>query len=102
MRVRINNNKPNAAQRKVLRQECIKEFDKLLEDFNRQAAMQVACVLRFEFGFGQERLERFFDRLAEMRAKTTTRYEVEDSEVPDICEIKLRESGIDVEKLFKE
>lgn len=102
MKVRINNNQPNAAQRKALRAECVKEFDKLLDSYNKQVALQVLHILRFDFGFGQERLKRFSDRLAEMQIKTIDRYEATDEEVPDICEIKLRESGIDVDELLKE
>ena len=52
MRVRINNNTPNASQRKALRQECVKEFDKLLALYNRQVALQVLYILRFDYGFG--------------------------------------------------
>lgn len=102
MKVRINNNQPNAAQRKALRAECVKEFDKLLADYNRQVALQVLYILRFDYGFGQERLKRFSDRLAEMQITTIDRYEATDGDVPAICEIKLRESGINVEELLKE
>ena len=102
MRVRINNNQPNAQQRKALRQECVKEFDNLLELYNKQVALQVLYILRFEYGFGQERLKRFSDKLAEMQIKTIGRYECTDGEVPDILEIKLRESGINVDELLKE
>lgn len=101
MKVRINNNKPNAAQRKALRQECEKEFDKLLDLYNRQVALQVMYILRFDFGFGQQRLKQFSDKLAEMQTDTIGRYLVEDEEVPDICEMKLRASGIDVDELLK-
>lgn len=101
MRVRINNNKPNSAQRKALRQECVKEFDKLLGRYNKQVALQVLHILRFDFNFGQERLERFSERLAEMQIKTIDRYEVVDEEIPDICEIQLRDSGIDIEKILE-
>lgn len=102
MKVRINNNQPNSAQRKALRNECVKEFDKLLALYNKQVALQVLYILRFDFNFGQQRLKQFSDRLAEMQTDTIGRYIVEDEEVPDICEIKLRESGIDVDELFKE
>lgn len=102
MRVRINNNQPNAAQRKVLQQECVKEFDKLLELYNRQVGLQVMYILRFDYGFGQQRLKQFSDKLAEMQNDTIGRYLVEDEEVPDICEMKLRDSGIDVDALLKE
>ena len=102
MRVRINSNKPNSAQRRALRKECIKEIDALLGMYNKQVALQVLHILRFDFGFGQERLERFSNKLAEMQIKTLDRYEVEDSDVPDICEIQLRDSGIDIKKILKE
>lgn len=101
MKVRINNNQPTATQRKALRQECVKEFDKLLELYNKQVALQVLYILRFDFGWGQKRLKQFSDKLAEMQIKTIDRYEATDGEVPDICEIKLRESGINIEEIFK-
>ena len=102
MRVRINNNQPTATQRKALKQECVKEFDKLLALYNKQVALQVLYILRFDFGFGQERLKKFADKLAEMQIKTIDRYEVKDGDVPDICEIQLRESGIDLKGILKE
>lgn len=102
MRVRINNNQPTATQRKVLKKECVKEFDKLLDLYNRQVALQVLYILRFKCGYGQKRLKRFSDWLAEMQIKTINRYEAIDGEVPDICEIKLRESGIDLDAILKE
>lgn len=100
MKCRIYNNQPNAAQKKALRAECVKEFDKLLSLYNREVALQVLYILRFDFGFGQERLKKFADRLTEMQNNTAHRYEVKDGEIPDICEIKLRESGIDVDKIL--
>ena len=102
MKVRINNNQPNATQRKALRAECVKEFDKLLADYNRQVALQVLHILRFDFGFGQQRLKQFSDKLAQMQIKTINRYEATDSDVPDICEIQLRDSGINIDELLKE
>ena len=101
MKVRINNNQPNAAQRKALRAECVKEFDKLLELYNKQVALQVLYILRFDYGFGQQRLEQFSKHLAEMQINTIGRYDVIDEEVPNICEIKLRDSGIDVKKILE-
>ena len=93
MKVRINNNQPTSAQRKVLKQECVKEFDKLLADYNRQLALQVLHILRFDFGFGQQRLKQFSDKLAEMQITTIDRYEATDSDVPDICEIQFYKEG---------
>lgn len=101
MKVRINNNQPTATQRKALKAECVKEFDKLLSLYNRQVALQVLYILRFKCGFGQKRLKRFSDWLAKMQIQTIEKYLATDGEVPDICEIKLRESGIDVDELLK-
>lgn len=100
MKVRINN-QPTAKQKAVLRQECIKEFDKLLDMYNRQVALQVLYILRFDYGFGKKRLKEFSDKLAAMQEKTINRYEVTDNDVPDICEIQLRESGIDLSEFLK-
>lgn len=102
MKCRIYKNQPNSAQKKALRAECVKEFDKLLSLYNREVALQVLYILRFDFGFGQERLKKFADRLTEMQNNTVHRYEVKDGEIPDICEIKLRESGINIDELIGE
>ena len=90
----------NSKQMKIVEQECLKEFDRLLEAYNKEAVLQVLYILRFEYGFGQQRLKEFCDKLAVMQSKTVHRYEVKDEEVPDICEIKLRESGIDLSEFI--
>ena len=100
MKVRINRDEPTATQRRALKIEVAKEFDKLLELYNKEVALQVLHILRFDYGFGQERLKKFADRLAEMQIKTIDRYEVTDEEVPNICEIQLKESGIDIKAIL--
>ena len=90
----------NSKQMKIVEQECLKEFDRLLEAYNKEAVLQVLYILRFEYGFGQQRLKEFCDKLVAMQSKTVHRYEVKDEEVPDICEIKLRESGIDLREFI--
>ena len=102
MKVRINNDKPTKQQKKALRQECVKEFDKLLETYNKQVALQVLHILRFKCGYGQKRLKRFSNWLAEMQITTIDKYVATDDEVPDICEIQLRESGINLDEFLKE
>lgn len=101
MKVRINN-QPTSAQRKALKQECVKEFDKLLSLYNKQVALQVLHILHFDFGFGQQRLKKFSDKLASMQIKTIDRYEATDNDVPDICEIQLRDDGINLDEFLKE
>ena len=102
MKARIYNNQLTSAQRQALHQECVKEFSKLLSKYNREVALQVLHILRFDFGFGQERLRRFADKLENMQTKTVDRYEVKNEDIPNICEIQLRESGINLDELLKE
>lgn len=100
MKARIHNNQPNKEQLKVLRQECIKEFNKLLESYNREAALQILHILRFDYGFGQQRLERFAERLKQMQLNQEAKYELKESDTAWICERQLIESGIDVAKIL--
>lgn len=102
MKCRIYKNEPNAAQRKTLRQEVVKEFNNLLELYNKDTALQVLHILRFDFGFGQERLKKFADKLKEMQIRQQERYELPESDTPWLCEKQLRESGIDIDEILKE
>ena len=101
MRVRLYSNQPNAAQRKALHKQCQKEFFNLLENYNKQVAAQIMCILHFDFGFGKKRLFDFFKKLKRMQADYMERYELIDEEVPDVCEIKLRNAGINLEEFFE-
>lgn len=102
MKCRIYKNEPNAAQRKTLRQEVVKEFNNLLELYNKDTALQVLHILRFDFGFGQERLKKFADKLKEMQIRQQERYELPESDTPWLCEKQLKESGIDIEAILEE
>ena len=42
------------------------------------------------------------DKLAEMQIRTMDFYEATEGQVPMFCEIKLKDSGIDVKELLKE
>lgn len=101
MKVRINSNKPTATQRKALREECVKEFDKLLANYNRQAAIQILHILRFDYGFGQKRLKEFSDRLKALQDRTTVKYELEERDTIWICKKELEESGIDLKEFLE-
>ncbi len=63
MKCRLYKNEPTIAQRKALKAECVKEFNELLSRYNHQVAAQILYILRFDYGFGQERLEKFADKL---------------------------------------
>lgn len=101
MKVRIKN-EPTAAQRKVLKKEVIREFNELLARYNHSTAVQVMHILRFNFGFGQERLQRFADKLCEMQKHQEEFYELPPDDTPWICEKQLRDSGIDVDAILED
>ncbi len=98
---RIYRNQPNANQKKVLNQECERVFHKYLEQYNKMVILQIMHILHFDFGFGKKRLKRFFSKLKEMQNRHIERYEVKDDDVPDICEIQLRDVGIRLEDFFE-
>lgn len=101
MRVRINQ-KPTSKQKEIIEEECRKEFYRLLESYNHQAAIQVLYILHFDFGFGEKRLEKFSDLLSEMQTNMIDRYEMRDDDTPWLCRKKLEDDGIDVAKFLKE
>lgn len=101
MRVRLNRNQPNAKQKAVLKEECRKEFFNLLESYNREVCLQIMHILHFDYGYGEKRLKEFFKKLKAMQERHIQRYEVKDDDVPDICEIQLRDDGIKFEEFFE-
>ena len=101
MNVRIKSNKPNSEQRKALKQQVAIEFNKLLDRYNRDTAIQILYVLHFDYGFGEKRLKDFADKLLQMHKDMDYRYELSPGDTPWLCETKLKESGIDVEKLLR-
>lgn len=101
-RLHIEDNRPNSAQRRALKQMVETEFNELLEKYNRQANLQYLYVLHFTFGFGQKRLQQAADALWEMQRDFDCRYELPEDDTPWLCEQKLIESGIDVKALLKE
>lgn len=100
MKCRIYKNEPNAAQRKVLRGEVVKEFNNLLEMYNHDTAVQVLHILHFDFGFGQSRLKKFAEKLKEMQIRQEERYELPESDTPWLCEKQLKEAGIDLDAIL--
>lgn len=102
MKVRIYNNQPNAAQRKVLRAECVKEFDTLLENFNHDVMVQLLYLFHFKYGFGQKRLKQLNRDIAQALEGLHARYELSVNDTAWLCEKKLAEDGINIDELLKE
>ena len=101
MKVRINREEPTAAQRRALKAECVKEFDKQLADYNRISAVQILHILHFDYGFGQQRLKKFAEKFANMQLKTIDHYGMTDEDTPWLCEKQLREDGINIDEILR-
>lgn len=84
-----------------VKDDISKQFQKLLDTYNRDACLQVLHILHFEFGFGEQRLIKFASLLAKMQKEQKERYELQDEDTPWLCEVQLKRSGIDVEKILK-
>lgn len=99
--MKCNVPKLTAKEMKAVREECQRQFDGLLEVYNRQVALQLLHVLHFDYGFGQQRLENFSKRLREMQTGMRSRYELTESDTAWICEQQLRADHIDVDTLLE-
>lgn len=93
--------KLTAKEMKAVREECQRQFDELLNGYNRQVALQLLHVLHFDYGFGQHRLETFSKRLKEMQTGMRSRYELTESDTAWLCEQQLRSDHIDVDTLLE-
>ena len=91
--------RPSAKTDKLIKQECRKEFAKLLNQYNRESAIQVLHILHFDFGFGEKRLYKFADKLGEMQQRQKETYELEYSDTAWLCEKQLKDDGFDVDKI---
>ena len=79
-----------------VKREVGAEFNKHIDRYNMDSAVQVLHILHFDFGFGVKRLQRFADRLTEMQEQQKRRYELKDDDTPWLCEKQLKNDGIDI------
>ena len=102
MKCRINNNQPNAAQRKALKQECKNQFDALTENFEHDVNVKLFYLFHFKYGFGFKRLMQLSKDMKELFDGLHSRYELPEGEDVWLCKKKLEDDGINVDELLKE
>lgn len=66
------------------------------ENHNLEIIAMTLLTLHEEFGFGEGRLKRFFDRYDEVVENLVQRYQLDEDDAPWIATHKLKEMGIDV------
>ncbi len=99
--MKCNTPKLTAKEMKAVREECQRQFDELIDEFNRQVVLQLLHVLHFEYGFGQQRLEAFARRLKTMQNGLRDKYELSEGDTAWLCEQQLRADHIDVDTLLE-
>lgn len=102
MNVRINNENPTSAQKRALKRQVSIEFNKLLDGFIRDVNIQIYYVLHFEKGYGEKRLRDFAVTFNRVMNDLVKKYEMDEKDKTFLCELKLKQDGIDVDELLKE
>lgn len=82
------------------------EIEKQLAEHTRRHAIEiesmVLLVLHEQFGFGLTRLMRFSENFEPHLENLIAKYEMDDTDKAWLCTHKLKEYGIDVEKIYAE
>lgn len=86
-----------SAEQKAVDAEIYKQLAEDTRKHNLEIVAMTLTTLHEEFGFGESRLRRFFDRYDEIVEDLVKRYELDEGDEPWIAVHKLKEKGIDVE-----
>ena len=92
----------SAAERRAMDREIKAQLAEYNEKNMREVDATVLWVLHDKFGWGPERLRRFYKEFIECMDELTARYEMDKDEVPWLCTYKLKDYGIDLEEWEKE
>lgn len=91
-----------AAEAKAVDREIEKHLAEHTEKHNLEIVAMTLLTLHEEFGFGEARLKRFFDRYDGVVEGLIQRYLLDSDDAPWIAMHKLKEKGIDVEAWYAE
>ena len=102
-RVKSGSLKMNKEIREALEAEADRMAKEAIAEMNRdneeELDAMVLYILHEEFGFGEKRLRRFYDRFSQGLRDLGERYALNEyDERLWLCQRKLREAGIDISK----
>lgn len=87
-----------AAEQKAMNIEILKQ----LAEYDRRHETEIDAMILWhlheQFGFGPERLKRFYDSFGMSVKELIKRYELEDDDQIWLCTHMLKEYGVDIEK----
>ena len=82
------------------------EIQRQLAEYDKKHATEIDAlilwVLHSEFGFGEKRLRRFYDRFNKAIAELLERYVMEENDKVWLCTYLLKQYGINLEKWREE
>lgn len=87
----------SAAEKQAMKVEVARQARELSDRFSTEINATILWALHEEFGFGAERLRRYFDCVEKYRMELIEKYEMQD-DAEFILLYKLREIGVDLKK----
>lgn len=91
-----------SSEQKAIDLEIKRQLAEYENKHNIEIDAMILWILHEEFGFGEYRLKKFYDRFENSLKDLLGRYEMEDSDTVWLCTQKLKEYGIDLEEWNKE
>lgn len=92
----------NAAEKKALDNEINRQLAERTRKDAIERASMVLWILHIEFGFGPQKLRRFYDSYSDRLNELAEYYDMEIEDQAWLCSRKLKEYGVDVELWEKE
>lgn len=91
----------NSVEQKALNEEIGRQVREFINSITLELDASILWALHEEFGFGAQRLKRFYETAAESREQLVQKYEMQD-DAKFLCIHKLKEIGVDLVEWEKE
>lgn len=96
----------NAAERKALEEEVDRQCREKLKEYDQNHIEEISAMLLYTlhevFGFGEQRLKKFYWAFDEQMDALLQRYEMGMDDKLWLCSRKLKEIGIDINEWNRE
>lgn len=88
---------PNSVEQKALNEEIGRQTRSFVDRFALELDACILWALHEGFGFGEQRLRRFYESCAKNREDLIRKYEMQD-DAKFVCVYNLKKIGVDVEE----
>lgn len=90
------------SQQKALELEVHRQLAKYDKDHAKEMSSLILWGLHVEYGFGKNRLRRFYDTFNDNINALVKRYQLDNADDVWLCTRKLKEIGVDIEQWDRE